>query len=93
MAILRSIGGAGIQSSGAAMGLWNGEQWAGITKGVKQWSGYILAAAMAGVGLSTSFKNMRGLGIKPFYVGLVAATMVGVTAMVMVFLLGGFVIV
>ena len=46
---------------------------------------------MAGVGLGTSFKSMKGLGIKPFYVGLFAATMVGVTAIIVVFLLGRFV--
>ena len=91
MAVLRSIGDAGIQGSGLAMGFWGEEQWVGITKGIKQWSGYILATAMAGVGLGTSFKSMKGLGIKPFYVGLFAATMVGVTAIAMVFLLGRFV--
>ena len=57
----------------------------------QDWSGYVLATAMAGVGLSTSVKTMKGLGIKPFYVGLFAATMVGVAAMVMVFALGRFV--
>lgn len=91
MAILRSIGDAGIQGNGLAMGLWGEEEWVGITKGIKQWSGYILAAAMAGVGLGTSFKSMRRIGFKPFYVGLFSATMVGVTAFIMVFLLGRFV--
>ncbi|GAH86704.1 unnamed protein product, partial [marine sediment metagenome] len=84
MAILRSIGDAGIQNGGSAMGFWSEEQWGGITKGIKQWSGYILAMAMAGVGLGTSFRSMKGLGIKPFYVGLFAATIVGVVAIVMV---------
>jgi uncharacterized membrane protein YadS len=88
MAVLRSIGDAGIQGDGLAMGLWSDEQWSGITSGIKQWSGYILATAMAGVGLGTSFRSMKGLGIKPFYVGLFSATMVGVTAIAMVFLLG-----
>jgi uncharacterized integral membrane protein (TIGR00698 family) len=91
MAVLRSIGDAGIQGGGLAMGLWGEDQWVGITKGIKQWSGYILATAMAGVGLGTSFRSMQGLGIKPFYVGLVAAMMVGVTAIIMVFLLGRYV--
>jgi len=91
MAIIRSIGDAGIQGSGLAMGLWNEQLWADITGGIKQWSGYILATAMAGVGLGTSFKSMKGLGIRPFYVGLFAATMVGVSAIAMVFLLGRFV--
>lgn len=91
MAIIRSIGDAGIQGGGLAMGLWDEQLWSGITGGIKQWSGYILATAMAGVGLGTSFKSMKGLGIRPFYVGLFAATMVGVSAIAMVFLLGRFV--
>ena len=91
MAIIRSIGDAGIQGGGLAMGLWDEQLWSGITEGIKQWSGYILATAMAGVGLGTSFKSMKGLGIRPFYVGLFAATMVGVSAIAMVFLLGRFV--
>ena len=91
MAILRSVGEAGIQGSGLAMGLWSGEQWADITAGTKEWSGYILATAMAGVGLGTSFKSMKGLGIKPFYVGLFSAVLVGLVSIIMLFLLGDFV--
>jgi len=91
MAIIRSIGDAGIQGNGLAMGLWDKNLWTDITRGVQEWSGYILATAMAGVGLGTSFKSMKGLGIKPFYVGLFAATMVGITAIAMVFLLGRFI--
>ena len=91
MAVLRSIGDAGIQGSGTAFGLWSNGEWTEIHKGIKEWSGYILAAAMAGVGLSTSFKSMKGLGIKPFYVGLVAATIVGVVAVIIVFALSRFV--
>ena len=91
MAILRSIGDAGLQGNGLAMGLWNSGQWANVTGGIKEWSGYILATAMAGVGLGTSFKSMKGLGIKPFYIGLFAAVLVGVVAVIMVLLLGRFV--
>jgi uncharacterized integral membrane protein (TIGR00698 family) len=91
MAIFRSIGDAGIHGSGSAFGLWDNGGWVAIHQGIKQWSGYILATAMAGVGLSTSFKAMKGLGIRPFYVGLFAALMVGVAAIVMVFAFGRFV--
>jgi uncharacterized integral membrane protein (TIGR00698 family) len=91
MAGIRSIGDAGIQGGGIAMGLWNEDQWMGITKGIKEWSGYILATAMGGVGLGTSLRRMRGLGIRPFYIGLFAAILVGVVAAIMVFLLGRFV--
>jgi len=91
MAVLRSIGDAGIQDGGAAFSLWGDGDWAVVHQGIKEWSGYILATAMAGVGLSTSFKAMKGLGIKPFYVGLFAATMVGITAFLMVLALGRFI--
>jgi len=88
LAVIRSVGDAGVQGGGLAMGLWSGGQWDGITREITNWSGYILAAAMAGVGLGTSFKSMKGLGIKPFYAGLFAAVLVGVVALVMVLLLG-----
>lgn len=91
MAILRSVGEAGIQVSGLAMGLWNSEQWADIIAGAKEWSGYILATAMAGVGLGTSFKSMKRLGIKPFYIGLFSAVLVGLVSLIMLFLLSNFV--
>lgn len=93
MAILRSIGDTGLKVSGIAFGLWDGTYWLSIHNSIKEWSGYILATAMAGVGLSTSFKTMKGLGIKPFYVGLFAAVMVGVVALIMVFTLGRFVVI
>jgi uncharacterized integral membrane protein (TIGR00698 family) len=91
-AIFRSIGDAGIKSGALALGIWTKQSWAALTGFINQWSTYILATAMAGVGLGTSFKTMKGLGIKPFYVGLFSATLVGVVAAVMVFLLGRFVI-
>ncbi|MFC1899470.1 YeiH family protein [Chloroflexota bacterium] len=91
MAVIRSVGDAGIQGSGLALNLWRVEQWSAVTVGIKEWSGYILATAMAGVGLGTSFKSMKGLGIKPFYVGLFSAVLVGVVAFIMIFLLGRFV--
>ena len=93
VAILRSIGDAGIQSGNAAFGLWSDGDWSVIHGSIKEWSGYVLATAMAGVGLTTSFKAMKGLGIKPFYVGLFAATLVGVAAFIMVLTLGRYVII
>ena len=88
LAGIRSIGDAGLQQGGSAFGLWDVNSRAIITEGIKEWSGYILATAMAGVGLGTSFRSMRSLGIRPFYVGLCAAATVGVIAAVMVFWLG-----
>ena len=91
LAILRSVGDAGIQGNGSAFYLWGDVDWATIHTTIAKWSGYLLAAAMASVGLSTSFKAMKGLGIKPFLVGLFAATMVGAAAVIMVFIFGRFV--
>ena len=47
--------------------------------------------AMAGVGLGTRLKTLKGLGIKPFYVGLFASLVVGVASALAVFVLGRFV--
>ncbi len=91
LAVLRSIGDAGIQGSGLAFGLWSSTTWKSITADMNTWAGYILAAAMAGVGLSTSFKSMKGLGIKPFYVGFFAAIMVGLAALILVLVFSKFV--
>jgi len=92
MAVFRSIGDAAIRYSGQFVGLWDKTGWEGFLKVMdKQLSTYVLATAMAGVGLGTSFASMKGLGIKPFYVGLFAATLVGAVAIVMVFLMGRFV--
>ena len=88
MAILRSIGDAGTNSGGQAFAILTTKTWKVIVINIKQWSGYILATTMAGVGLGTSIVTMRGLGIKLFYVGLFAAAVVGVTSLVLVLLIG-----
>lgn len=88
MAILRSIGDAGIDGGGQAFAIFSSGLWSDLILYVKQWSGYILATAMAGVGLGTSLKTMKGLGIRPFYVGLISATVVGVVSLILVFILG-----
>ncbi len=88
LAVLRSIGDAGVNGGHTALGIWNASAWSTAIKETTKWSGYILATAMAGVGLGTSLKAMRGLGLKPFLVGIVAATSVGAVAILLVFLLG-----
>jgi uncharacterized integral membrane protein (TIGR00698 family) len=90
-AVLRSVGDAGVNAGGNAFGLWNGATWSGIHGVVKQWAVNLLVVALAGVGLSTSFRILKGLGIKPFLVGLGAALMVGVVSFAAISLLGAFV--
>jgi uncharacterized integral membrane protein (TIGR00698 family) len=89
MAILRSLGDAGTQHNGLAFGIWSKAEWARSIGMVSDAAGYALAAAMAGVGLGTHFKTLKGLGVKPFAVGLFAALVVGVASAVAVTLLGG----
>jgi uncharacterized integral membrane protein (TIGR00698 family) len=91
MAVLRSIGDAGIQTSGLAFGIWDAETWDGIIKFITNWAGNFLVVALAGVGLSTKISTFRGLGLKPFFVGLVAALAVGIVSFITITLVGGLV--
>jgi len=91
LAVLRSIGDAGVNGGGNAFGLWDSSAWKELYGFVKGWAVNLLVVALAGVGLSTSFRTFRGLGVKPFFVGLGAALMVGVVSFVAISLLGTFV--
>ncbi len=91
MAVLRSVGDAGIKAGGNAFGLWDGGAWKGIYSSIKTWAGNLLVVALAGVGLSTDFRTFKGLGIKPFLVGLGAALVVGGVSFIAISLLGSFV--
>ena len=48
----------------------------------------VLGLAMAGVGLSTNLKIFRGMGMKPFYIGLIAAISVGAVSLLLISLFG-----
>ena len=91
MAVIRSIGDAGIRTSGVAFGLWDAESWTGIIKFITIWAGNLLVVALAGVGLSTKTSTFRGLGLKPFVVGLCAALAVGVVSFITILVVGGLV--
>jgi len=91
MAVIRSIGDAGIRTSGEAFGLWDAETWTGIIKFITGWAGNFLVVALAGVGLSTKISTFRGLGLKPFIVGLCAALAVGVVSYITIMVVGGLV--
>jgi uncharacterized membrane protein YadS len=91
MAVIRSIGDAGINAGGDAFGVWDGVAWKGIYGFIKTWAGNLLVVALAGVGLSTDFRTFRGLGIKPFLVGLCAALAVGVLSVITITLMGSLV--
>jgi uncharacterized integral membrane protein (TIGR00698 family) len=91
MAAIRSIGDAGINAGGNAFGVWDAATWTSISSTTTVWAETLLVVALAGVGLSTDLRSFRGMGIKPFIVGLGAAVAVGALSFVVISLLGGFV--
>jgi uncharacterized membrane protein YadS len=90
-AVVRSVGDAGVNAGERAFGLWDANAWQNIYTFIKTWAGNFLVVALAGVGLNTSFRTLRKLGIKPFFVGLSAALAVGVMSFIAISLLGSFV--
>jgi uncharacterized integral membrane protein (TIGR00698 family) len=93
MAVVRTIGDALLQESGTAFGLWDQAAWTRLTNVVGDFwaSRMFLGTAMAAVGLNTSVAVFRGVGAKPFLVGLAGALVVGAVGMLMAMLLGGYV--
>jgi uncharacterized integral membrane protein (TIGR00698 family) len=93
MALVRSAGDAMLGSGGLALGLWGREGWAGLSSLVGDTIGarWLLGTAMAAVGLNTNFAVFKGVGLKPFAVGLAGALVVGAVGFVMATLLGGLV--
>jgi uncharacterized integral membrane protein (TIGR00698 family) len=93
MAVVRSLGDWTLTNNGAALGIWDAGQWGAITKSIGDYwaSQILLGTAMAGVGLNTSFAVFKGVGLKPFAVGMAGALVVGAVGMVMALLLGRFV--
>jgi uncharacterized membrane protein YadS len=92
VSIFRSIGDAGITTTNLAFGLLGEDSWDGLIKIIKDFANILFVIALGGVGLSTNFSNFKGLGIKPFLVGLFAALTTGVVSFLSVSLLGGLII-
>jgi uncharacterized integral membrane protein (TIGR00698 family) len=93
MAIVRSFGDWTLTSNGAAFGVWSAAQWASITKSLGDYwaSQILLGTAMAAVGLNTNFAVFKGVGLKPFAVGMAGALVVGAVGMTMAVIFGRFV--
>lgn len=88
MALIRTIGDATLDSGGNAFGLMDADAWKTVTDNIKQAAEILLAIAMAGVGLGTGLRQLRTLGIKPFYVGLASALIVAGLSLSALFVLG-----
>ena len=93
MAFVRTIGDAMLQSGGLAYGVWDAIGWTAVTNYLGDFwaSRILLGTAMAAVGLNTSFAVFKGVGAKPFAVGLVGALVVGAVGMTMAVIFGRFV--
>jgi uncharacterized integral membrane protein (TIGR00698 family) len=93
MAIVRSFGDWTLTSNGAAFGVWSAAQWTSITKSLGDYwaSQILLGTAMAAVGLNTNFAVFKGVGLKPFAVGMAGAFVVGAVGMAMAVIFGRFV--
>ena len=81
LALLRTLGdlseapfGGAIES--ATWGTWIGS--------ASELSGWLLAIAMAAVGLGTDLRRLRSLGARPLLVGLAAALAVGGASAVLI---------
>jgi uncharacterized integral membrane protein (TIGR00698 family) len=83
MSLLRTLGDLG----GRPFGVLEPAQWKSIVGIVKQLATYCLAIAMAAVGLGTSIKGLRSIGLKPLGVGLFSALLVGAVSWTLVSLL------
>jgi len=92
MALLRSLGDAGINAGGQAFGILEKAVWSDVIVFTKNWAEICFVVALAGVGLSTNFHSFKALGVKPFLVGLCASAVVGGISFLAIKLLGGFVV-
>ncbi len=94
MAIVRSIGDATLTSTGAAYGIWNTAEWARLTNTIGDtWaSRFLLGTAMAAVGLNTNLAVFRGVGLKPFAVGMAGAAAVGAVGLILALVFGRYVV-
>ena len=85
MSLLRTLGDTG---AAPFWGLLTSETWEGLIAATTDLAKLLLTIAMASVGLGTSFARLRGLGLRPLAVGLVAAALVGAMSFALVSLIG-----
>jgi uncharacterized integral membrane protein (TIGR00698 family) len=93
MAVVRSAADAMLDAGGLALGVWDRASWGALTAYVGDTIGarWLLGTAMAAVGLNTSVAVFKGVGLKPFVVGMAGAVVVGTAGFVMALLLGRYI--
>eukprot|EP00055_Hartaetosiga_balthica_P004655 m.12562 g.12562 ORF g.12562 m.12562 type:complete len:465 (+) comp4017_c0_seq1:70-1464(+) len=89
MALFRTVGDLTVSDLGAAYGLMDPALWNESISfiGSDLGSHYLLGTAMAAVGLSTSLSALKGVGWRPFAVGLTGSLFVSGTGASLAFLL------
>ena len=87
MGIVRTIGDYGVENSGMAFMYLDQSMWLTTIHLIKTSAEYLLAIAMAAVGLSTNIASLRSLGIKPLYVGFITALSVGIFSILTIYLI------
>lgn len=94
MAIVRSAADAMLGNGQLALGLWDKAAWTSLTSFVGDTVGakWLLGTAMAAVGLNTSFAVFKGVGLKPFAVGMAGALAVGGVGFAMALVFGRFIV-
>src|SRR5690625_4193855 len=94
LACIRTVGDMTLAQTGKAFWLFAEQTWTTFyEKSSSFGTTYLLGTAMAGVGLSTDFKMFKGLGLKPFYIGLIAAISVGFVSLLLISLFGQWVVI
>ena len=83
MSLIRTVGDMG----DLAFGFIDPEQWKAIVKHTKEIAEICLAVAMAAVGLGTSIKGLRDIGMKPLAMGLFSALLVGGVSVALIMLI------
>ena len=86
-AIIRTLGDFIFTQQSQDLVIFNASSWQLLITEIKKLAELCLTVAMAAIGLNTNLKQLRNLGIKPFYVGLAAALTVGIASLLLIFIL------
>ncbi len=65
----------------------NFDLWNNFVKTLKMMAELLLIISMAAVGYNTTLEKFKDLGIKPFIVGLLSATTVGITSIIFIYII------
>ena len=79
---IRSAGDYFFTANNVNFDLWNN-----FVKTLKMIAEFLLITSMAAVGYNTTLKKFKDLGIKPFIIGLLSASTVGITSIIIIYII------